>query len=120
MKQQLRWKVFYGDGSTFTDEDGPPELAPKRNVQAVGQECHDHGSVICRCDDFYIWAEFDGRYQWQGVDYFGLWDYLIDPGSKVVLFGRTIGNREFKALTGKIYDDPYLPGKSGYYAGERK
>lgn len=114
------WKVWYSDGSTFSSSDGPPELAPKRGVQAIACSDREHGRVICRSNDFYIWSVFDGEWGWQGVDYFGLWDYLQDPGSKIVLFGRTIGNAEYRQLINRVVNDPELPAKTAWHAEERR
>lgn len=113
------WKVWYDDREPFTSSDGPPELAPKRGVQCVVVSDRDHGWYFCRSNDFYIWAEYDGTMGWQGVDYFGLWDYLQAPGSKVVLFGRTIGNVEYRQLLNRATNDPELPQKTAYHAEER-
>lgn len=72
------WKVYYGDGSTFSDQDGSPELAPALNVQAI----------TCSPE------------VWMGGDVFGLMDYLSLPGWKRVLFGRMVTNAEYdKAVT---------------------
>ena len=115
----LRFKIWYGDHSTYTDQDGPAELAPKTNVQLVTIEDREHGRVICKADDFYIYDLFDGEWSWQGVDYFGMWDYLSRPGNKVVLFGRTLGNLQYREIVQRAYDDDYLPQKTAWHVGER-
>lgn len=117
---ERKFKIWYGDGSTFTDEDGAPELAPKTNVQCVTIECPEHGQVVCKADDFYIYDVYDGEGCWQGVDYFGMWDYLSRPGTKIVLFGRTLGNEEYRQIVGAAMDDPYLPQKTNWHKGERQ
>jgi hypothetical protein len=53
------------------------------------------------------------------VDKFGLFDYLIEPGFKVVLFGRTLTDDEYRAVWDKVCRDPDLPPKSGKLRGER-
>lgn len=116
----MRWKIFYDNGSTFTDVDGKPFDAPKRGVIAITVQDGEHGRALCRDNDFYIWNVYDGNELWQGVDWFGLWDYLVDPGVKIVLFGRTIGNKEYRNLINKVVNDPYLPNKTGWAQGERR
>ena len=116
----MKWKVWYDGGLTFSSDDGPPTRAPKRGVQAIACADREAGRVICRSSDFYIWSVFDGQSGWQGVDMFGLFDYLSEPGAKVVLFGRTIGNVEYRQLLNRIVDDPDLPVKTCWHAEERR
>lgn len=37
-----RWRIYYGDGSTYSDRDGSPFDAPAGNVQVISQE-QDNG-----------------------------------------------------------------------------
>lgn len=113
-----KWKIFYGDSTTFTDEDGRPEDAPCRNVQAIIQPAFRVGKAVCRQDDYYIYSESMGG--WQGVDKFGLYDYLSEPGVKIVKFGRTINSEEYSKLMVLVKEDTYLPPKSAWEPNERK
>mgnify|MGYP001822894045 CR=1 FL=1 len=113
-----KFKIWYDDGSTYSD--GPPELAPKRGVQVIAQSDKDCGRTICRSDDFYVYQEYDGVWSFQGVDQFGLYDYLIEPGYKLVLFGRTIGNDEYRSILQCAVNDPDLPAKTSWQADERR
>lgn len=115
----MRFKVFYGDGTTATDET-PPDLLPKTNVQVIMVEDPEHGRAFCRTDDFYIWTELDGSMSWTGCDIFGLWDYLQAPGEKVVLFGRTLGTQDYREVLGQAMNDDYLPEKTAWHRQERK
>lgn len=82
---ELDWRVYYGDGSTFSSEDGPPEDAPPLGVQAV----------ICQ------------RELWGCGDIFGLFDYLMSPGRyKVVRFGRLVSNAAYQAAVEAARKDP--------------
>ena len=105
----MRWRIYYGDGSTWDAEQGAFD-APTRNVQMVAVADPDHGWYLCRSNDYYWLLPND---TWQGGDIFGLWDYLIEPGAKRVLFGRTITNREFEAILLGAYNDPAIPQKTG-------
>jgi len=111
----MRWKIFYGDGSTYT---GDPYTAPARNVQAIIADDEHHGWHCVRtCDYYWYLPDLD---LWQGGDMFGLFDHLIEPGQKRVLFGRTLGNQEFADVMAMAYDDPDLPPKTGWRPNERR
>lgn len=113
----LKWKIFYGDGSTATDQEYEPENVPKRNVQVVVMEDLDHGRYIDRGNDFYLWRDWGA---WYSSDIYGLWDYLEQPGAKIVLFGRSLPNKEFKRLQTMAIDDDYLPEKTSFGSHERQ
>ncbi len=113
----LRWRIYYGDGTTFDARDGGAFEAPARNVQMIAVADPDHGWYLCRSNDFYWWLPND---TWQGGDMFGLFDYLIEPGQKRVLFGRTIGHEAFAAIKPRAYEDPDIPQKTGWRPGEHR
>ena len=82
----VKWGIYYGDGTTFSNEDGGPEVAPPLNVQVIAS--------YPNC--------------WRCGDLFGLMDYLMRPGWKVVLFGRTISNEKNKHINELARNDPDL------------
>ena len=90
----MEWKIFYSN-STYSSDDGPPELAPKRDVQTVAVADDTCGRRIERGDNFYVY-----RHGWRGCDQFGLYDYLIEPGYKIVLFGRSLTDDEYTLTRG--------------------
>lgn len=112
----MDWRIYYGDGSTFSDQDGKPEDAPCRNVQAIAQVAPDVGWYLCRSDDFYAYLEKG----WQGLDSFGLWDYLAEPGLKIVKFGRTLHYPDYEEVLNKALNDPDLPRKSAWRKEESR
>jgi hypothetical protein len=112
----INWRVYYGDGSTYSDADGPPELAPKRDVQTIAQRNEIVGRRIERGNDYYIWTD----HGWRGCDQFGLYDYLIQPGFKVVLFGRSLSDGEYRAVLDRACKDPGLPAKSATSEDEKR
>lgn len=115
---RANWKIYYGDGSTYSDLDGPPEAAPKLNVQVVAVPDERVG-VYFRSQADYYWYDFDQE-RWLGADLFGLWDYLVRPGYKVVAFGRTIPNVEYDKIIATALEDSELPPKSAWDDSERR
>lgn len=112
----LQWRIYYGDDTTYSNQDGSPEATPKRDVQVIVQVDSEVGRVLLHRFDFYWWQ--DG--QWYGGDYFGLVDYLIQPGWKIVLFGRSVPNSDYRALVTAASTDSDFPRKSAYAVGERR
>jgi len=102
------WRVFYADGVTYSDADGPTEDAPGQGVLVIAQADPDVGRELRYGSDFYVW---DGG-RWLGVDQFGLWDYLARPGWRKVLAGRTVGPREMEEAYRAALEDPSLPAKT--------
>lgn len=87
------WRIYYADGTRFTDEDGTPYDAPARGVVVIVQA--DAENVFRTVThDFYIRQAWG----WEGCDIFGLWDYLADCGAKTVKFGRTLKNADYERV----------------------
>lgn len=110
-----RWKIYYSDGSTFSDKDGDPFNAPGRGVQMIVHEHSEVGRHLLGREDNYWWSGS----RWFGGDLFGLYDYLQEPGPKKVIFGRVIDNESFKRITQAALNDPEFPPKSAKLQGER-
>jgi len=84
----MNWRVYYGDGSTFSSGDGDPFHAPPSNVQVVSQD----GKLQSGKDAYYWKPEFG----WQACDQAGLADYLMMyVGPKAILYGRTIRDEAY-------------------------
>lgn len=113
-----KYKIFYDSGETYTDQAGPVDQAPKRGVQGIVLADELLGRRTEHSNDFYIYVPERGL--WRGVDQFGLFDYLIEPGFKVVLFGRTLADDDYRQFWKIMLDDTYLPPKSAIGANERK
>jgi hypothetical protein len=113
----MKWRIYYGDGSHYDSRDGSAFDAPGRNVQMIAGPDPDHGWYMWRSTDFYLYLEAEDR--WIGADIFGLWDYLIEPGPKKVLFGRTISNADFQKILIHADNDPDIPKKTAWRPEER-
>lgn len=109
------WRIYYSDGTHYDNLSGGPEDAPARDVQVVAVADYKVGVYFLTGHDYYIFQ--DGV--WFGVDRFGLFDYLIEPGWKRVLFGRTIRSAEYDMIVRAALADPDLPHKSSHLVGER-
>lgn len=135
----MKWKLYYGDGSTFSDEDGSWEDAPALDVQALVCEDSDVGYELNEGSDGwiqnYIWWPEASR-PW-GVDAYGSLDYLvevgalelgepistmslqdlIDAGMKI---GRSINSKRFEEIHQRAARDDYFPAKSARTRMERE
>ena len=67
----LQWRIYYDDGSTYSNEDGELVAAPSFGVQAI----------VCDPD------------VWHSGDFVGLIDFLIRKG--IVKFGRLASNEDY-------------------------
>lgn len=114
----MRWRVCYRDGTAFTHLDGEPQDAPGGGVVAVAQEDLNVGLQVHRRSDFYVCGEEYGG--WIGVDIYGLVQYLIRPGLKIIKLGEMMAPAEWKILEQKILADPNLPAKSARYPWESR
>ncbi len=82
----MRFRIYYGDGSTYS---GDPYLAPQTGVQVVAQE---NRTAPMSGKDAYYWKPESG---WHGCDVLGMWDYLFSyRGPKAILFGREMQRDE--------------------------
>lgn len=93
----MRWRVYYGDGSTFSGDDSNPWDAPATDVQAIAVEMVEGEHRVIHSKDAYYWRN-NG---WFACDMLGFWDYmLMHKGPKAVLFGRSMarGDDFFKLV----------------------
>ncbi len=117
---QVTWVVWYADGSSFSDLDGPPDVAPRADVLCVAAYSGDHGRMIWHATDYYVWeTQWSG--EWISVDREGLSDYLDRPGeTKIRLRGRHVPPDIFWKIYHQADQDPRLPPRSSYDARERR
>jgi len=88
----MRWRLYYADGSTFSDRDGEPEEAPVAGVMCVAQEAaNPQGFQL-----LYGTSNLDGYWfyrdeSWFCCDQLGFWDNLLMfPNPKIMVFGRSM------------------------------
>lgn len=101
------WVIYYTDESTFSNQDGPPEMAPKIGMICI---CHfnlDNRREIVASKDF-GWYDETPIYKDEklgtffGGDWAGLFQYLARPGKKVVYFGATIHDFVFRRIMERV------------------
>lgn len=101
------WKIFYGDGSTFSNEDGLPEQAPCTGVLAVAFFNMDNRREIGASKDYY-WYDETPIYQtlktgtWFAGDVVGFYQYMFRPGKKIVKFGAVVHDTIWRKQLEKI------------------
>ena len=109
-----QWRIYYGDGSVFTSEDGTPWDAPRTNVQVIVQE---HGrvgwQVLNSADEYYFEEDTRGWYEARGFT-----DHLLRAKHPLVVFGRMMNNDEYVALLARAKEDLPTP-KTGNLREER-
>ena len=101
MQQLIDWKIYYGDGSVFTNLDGEPQDAPCGNVQRIAYYDADGRRKFCHDKDYYIYE----NNCWYAVDMIGFLQYMSDPGFKIVKFGRMMPDLKFRELCSYIDND---------------
>jgi len=113
----MRWCIFYDGGATFSDSNGSPFEAPARGVLVIVVADQNHRWRTVCGKDFYVWDNRGKVEGWWCVDHFGLYDYLIEPGAKRVLFGRETTNEEFSRVLRSARE--YFGLETAHYPGER-
>jgi hypothetical protein len=114
----LTWRIYYSDGSTYSSEDGPVELAPTVGVQVVLQYSRAAQVERLYYKHFYVWsAQYDcwlpiGDQRAPGDGHFGLVHYLMTPGWKKVLNGESLPYEAFERVLDRAVRDPDFQNKS--------
>ncbi len=112
----MKWKIFYINGDTFSNENGNPEDAPGGGVLAVVQEDESVGVLVHQGNTFYV---FDNHYGgWYGLDRIGFVQYILRPGYKIIKVGESMSTSRYKEMIADIRKDPNLPNKSARYHWE--
>lgn len=126
------WRLYYTDGTTYSDADGPWDDAPPRGVAVLVTADPDVGREL-DTGDFYVWWP-DAPKPW-AVDAAGLWDYLIETDHPEahrrlsdlafdtltdagVKFGRSMANPAFRDVYRRARDDDAFDAKSAWLPGE--
>ncbi len=114
----MKWCVYYIDGNTFDNTQGDPCDVPGGGVLAVVQEDDSVGVLVHQQNDFYCFDEQFGG--WAGMDVFGLTQYLMKPGLKIIKLGEAMSTERYKKMLQCVRDNPDLPDKSARYPWEAR
>lgn len=97
------WRVYYTDGSVFTDKDGSPDDAPRSGVGVIVQE-RSHGDYeLVHGKDYYYFEPVVGG--WHSTDIFGAFDHLLRAKRQCLLFGRMMSDPEWGALFRRVKNE---------------
>ncbi len=108
---KLLWRIYYEDGFTYSNLDGPFHKAPSDGVIGVVAANDEVGRRVFHGRDFYFILE-DGTIG-EADD---LGPFLRKLG--VVKFGRWVGDKPYKGTLAKMMNDPDFPKKSARYRDE--
>lgn len=101
----MRWRIYYGDETTFSNREGTPFEAPRVNAQVIAYETPKGKRPFELLDgrSAYCWSGVDG---WNACDEAGMWDYLLTyKGPKAILFGRTVRNKVWQAIHHRAHEE---------------
>ena len=91
-----KWRIYYADDSTFDNTKGRPEEAPSIGVICVKQFAEGKEWRIQAFRDYYIWSFVN--LEWWAADASGFWQYMFEPGNKIVKFGTNIPDEPFERI----------------------
>jgi len=99
------WKIYYGNNSTFDNFNGPPEAAPSTGVIAIAcYDCDSRRRILSQ-KDFYWWV--DGWVpSWVAGDQYGMLQYMMQPGLKIIKFGTSVDDRVWREIIASANDLP--------------
>jgi len=115
----MKWQIYYSNGTTINDENATPiSINSRADVQVIMQENPDHNWLTTSGFDYYVWDTKGEETKWWGADIFGLHHYLLQPGTRCVLFGTMIDKKTFREIFDRARNE--FGEKSGYTKDERK
>ena len=100
------WRIYYGDGSTFSDEDGSPFDAPRTGVQVIAYTNPSTGKIdrLSQADFYYYEPECTDWGWWHcGPETMTL--HLIRAKRPLILFGEMLPTRHFTEIEKKAIAD---------------
>jgi hypothetical protein len=118
----LKWRVYYSNGSVISSEDCSPfELTPRVGVQVILQEKPDIGWVALSGYDYFMWDDRGGGPKWFRGDEAGFFQYITQPGEKCVLLGEWVDDEVYGEILREANKDrEFFNKKTGWSPHERK
>lgn len=109
---QCNWKVYYTDGSTFSDLDGSPFEAPKTGVQVLNIRDGRKGRRTLKLVDYYVFSPNLDRWV-DCVDSAAAMMRAAQEPWIVILFGEYIKEEDFEKVLIQAHSDPDFPAVAG-------
>jgi len=101
--KQLKWRIYYGDGTSFDNTQGSPKDAPTLDVQVIVVADDDVGRQLLHLWDWYYFDLDDN--QWCGADIYGVLDQFMHRNVEALKQGRTLPQRDFDAIKQRAIDE---------------
>ena len=106
----MKWRLYYDDGTTFSDEDGKWDDAPMDGVQGVVITDKETGRKVIQAKDFYFMKD-------DSINFTDDLNPLLRQ-LKFIKFGRWMPNKEWKGTLKKMIEDSDFPRKSADHKEE--
>jgi len=119
----MRWRIYLSPTEFISSTDTTPQALETKwhkGVQVIVQEDKDHNWATQSNSDYYVWDDRGDGPRWWGCDDFGLFDYLTEPGWKIVLGARSITTAEFTKTFFEAKNDPEWGKKAAFHRKERR
>lgn len=100
------WKIYYTDGTSFTDQDGSPEDAPAKGVALVLQQEGRCNRRVLKLRDWYRWCPRHNR--WFECDEYDVLKELDNYGKVVARHGEYMLEADFEKILIASHSDPYI------------
>ncbi len=107
----ITWKIFYSDGSTFSNDQGGVEDAPSFGVQVILVKDKNVGRRILRLSDYYLWRPSLNRWTDHEDSASVILAMASESWSKL-LCGQYLNEEDFEKILIRAHNDPDLPPKS--------
>lgn len=98
----MDWTIYYGDGNTFSSDDGDPHDAPKLDVQVIAVRSDAAGVEFEQGQDYFVYDPEAATLGFVGTDIHGMQDHLIRAKRQCVFFGRHMQNDDFHKFFAKV------------------
>lgn len=94
----MDWRIYYADETTYSSDDGMPDLAPAWGV------------IVILVPEWSLWFGKDWYWyrdgEWFGGDWFGLLDHLLHERAATLIFaGRTVPDATYKRILARAIAD---------------
>lgn len=100
------WRIYYGDGTEFSSEDGTAFDAPRTNVQVIAFTNPNTGKTdLLSQSDYYYYEPECNDWGWWHCSREGLLLHLMRAKRPLILFGSMIRTSQFNSIEAKAVKD---------------